>query len=162
MMLFRSPVAGLNPVTRFRELYQFFMLLIKVFFFCVSKSTSVLLTLLIPDLSSLLSNRCSSCSRIILQNGYQLANRVSDICSDWIIHGNTMEAGSRSKLCVLSWILNCPNLIKQSAVCNFVLAFLPCRLHPPNHNPPPPRYSRWWVVSLQRPSTAVCCNRIAN
>jgi hypothetical protein len=57
---------------------------------------SVLLTLLIPALGSSLSNCCCRCARIVLQNGRQLANGVTDIGSESVIHGNTSE-GSRQR-----------------------------------------------------------------
>ena len=58
---------------------------------CVSKSTFVLLTLLIPALGSPFSKRCCRCAGIVLQNGCQVANRVTDVRSESVIHGNTRK-----------------------------------------------------------------------
>jgi len=59
---------------------------IKFFTVCIIKSTFVLLTLLISALGSPLSKRCCSCAMIILQNGCQLAKRVSDVCGESFTH----------------------------------------------------------------------------
>jgi len=50
---------------------------IKSFIVCVGKSTFVLLTVLIPALGSPLSNLICRCARIVLQNGCQVADRVT-------------------------------------------------------------------------------------
>jgi len=49
----------------------------------------VLLTLLIPALGSPLSNCCCTCAGIVLQNGCQVAIRVTDVCGESIIRGIT-------------------------------------------------------------------------
>ena len=64
---------------------------IKIFAVCVVKSTSVLLSLLIPVLGSPLSNRRCRCTGIVLQNGCQLTNRVTDVC------GYALSTGSLRK-----------------------------------------------------------------
>ena len=46
----------------------------------IGKLTYILLTLEIPALGCPLSNRCCRCAGIVLQNGCQLANRVTDFC----------------------------------------------------------------------------------
>ena len=58
---------------------------------CIGKSTFVLLTLLIPALGSPLSNHCCRCAGIALQNGCQVANRLTDVCGGSVIHGITSE-----------------------------------------------------------------------
>jgi hypothetical protein len=45
----------------------------------------------IPALGCPLSKRCCSCAGIVLQNGCQVANRVTDFCSESFIHGITSE-----------------------------------------------------------------------
>jgi len=45
---------------------------------CIGKSTSVLLTLWSPALGCPFSNRCCRCAGIVLQNGCQVADRVTD------------------------------------------------------------------------------------
>jgi hypothetical protein len=58
---------------------------------CVCKSTFVLLTLLTPALGCPLSNRCCRCVGIVLQNGYQVANTVTDACGESVNHGIISE-----------------------------------------------------------------------
>ena len=68
---------------------------------CVDKSTSVLLTLLIPVLGFPLKKRCCRGAGIVLQNGCQVANRVTDVCGESIIHGTLRKyQGSEQYVCV--------------------------------------------------------------
>ena len=71
---------------------------------CVGKSTFVLLTLLIVALGSPLSNRFCRCAGIVLQNGCQVANTVTDVCGESIIRGITSEVTNKvaSRKCVCS------------------------------------------------------------
>jgi len=71
---------------------------------CVSKSTFVLLTLLILALGSPLSNRCCRCAGIVIQNGCQMASRVTDICGENIIHGITSEVSRQQAGCVCALV----------------------------------------------------------
>ena len=64
---------------------------INFFTACVGKATFVLLTLLIPALGSPLSNTFCRCAGIVLQNGCQVGNRVTDVCGESVIHGITSE-----------------------------------------------------------------------
>jgi hypothetical protein len=69
-------------------------------------STFVLLTLLIPALGSPLSNRCCRCAGIVLQNGCQVANRVTDVCGESVIHEITSEISKQTNrmcVCVCVW-----------------------------------------------------------
>ena len=69
---------------------------------CVSKSTFVLLTLLIPALGSPLSTRCCRCAEIVIQNGCQMASRVTDICGKKHYprdHFGSIKAASRMCVC---------------------------------------------------------------
>jgi hypothetical protein len=70
---------------------------------CVGKSTFVLLTLLIPALGSLFSNRLCRCAGIVLQNGCQVANRVTDVCDESVIQGITSEISRQraGRVCAL-------------------------------------------------------------
>jgi len=65
---------------------------------CIGKLTYTLLTLRIPALGSLLSNRCCRCAGIVLQNGRQLANRVTDFCgaAHFSQSASTLKSGSTS------------------------------------------------------------------
>ena len=60
-----------------RDVTDVFKTRINCFTVCIGKSTYVLLTLLIPALSSALSNHCYRCAGIVLQNGCQVANRLT-------------------------------------------------------------------------------------
>ena len=86
----KPPVPGSNPGTGFLEI-NFFFKRYKFFTVCVSNSAFVLLTLLIPGLCSSLSNRFCRCAGIVLHNGCQVADRVTDVCVESIIHGITSE-----------------------------------------------------------------------
>jgi hypothetical protein len=109
-----------------------------IFFFtvCIGKSTFVLLTPLIPVLGSPLINRCCRCAGIVLQNGCQVTNRVTDVCGESVIHGITSGISRQRAgcvcvcVCVLWLILSVLTSIKEDVFCNFELAHLPC-LHPP-------------------------------
>jgi hypothetical protein len=78
---------------------------INFFTVCFGKSTFALLTLLTPALGSPLSNCFYWCVGIVLQNWYQVANRVTDVCGESIIHGNTSEMSTqragRVRVCAL-------------------------------------------------------------
>jgi hypothetical protein len=81
-----------------------------IYFFtvCVGKSVFVLLTLLNPALGCPLSNRCCWCAGIVLQNGCQVADRVTDVCGKSVINGITWKISSqlsgraraRARVCV--------------------------------------------------------------
>jgi len=58
---------------------------------CIGKSTFVLRTLRIPALVSPLSNSFCRCTGIVLQNGCQVANRVTDVCDESVMHRVTSE-----------------------------------------------------------------------
>jgi hypothetical protein len=58
---------------------------IKFFTVCFCKPTFVLLTLLIP--ASPLRKCFCRCAEIVLQTGCQVANRVTDVCGESVIHG---------------------------------------------------------------------------
>ena len=109
---------------------------IKIFTVCVDKSTSVLLTLLIRVLGSPLSNSCCRCSGIVLQNGCQVANRVTDVCGEALSTGWLRKyQGSEQEVCVLWWTLSGLTSMKEFVFCYFDLANLPCRRNP---HPPTP------------------------
>ena len=63
-----------------------------------------------------------------------MANRVSDVCGESIIHVITseisMQRAGRACVCALGNI-NEFDFSKISCFCNFDSAYLPCRLHPP-------------------------------
>ena len=115
------------------DLTVLFKTYIKYFTACVGKSTFVLLTLLIPDLGFPLNNGVCNYVGIVLQNGYQVANRLTDVCGESVIHGNTSEVSMQRAGCVyalvnIKWLTS----VKETVFCNFELAYLPCRLHPPD------------------------------
>jgi len=58
---------------------------------CIGTPTFVLLPLLIPAFGSPLSNRFYRCAGIALQIGCQVANTVTDVCGESLIHGITSE-----------------------------------------------------------------------
>ena len=122
-----------------------------MFTICVGKSTSVLLTLLIPALGSPLSNRCCRCAGIVLQNGCQVASRVTDVFGESIIHGKIRKyQGNEQDVCVLWWTLSGLTSIKKL----FSVISI-WRIFPVVSTPSPlPRYSlRRGGGSLERPGT---------
>jgi hypothetical protein len=60
----------------------------------------VLLTLLIRALGPPPSNLCCRCALIVLQNGCQVANGVTDVCGESIINGITSEISRQRAGCV--------------------------------------------------------------
>jgi hypothetical protein len=116
------------------------------FTLCFGKSTSVLVTLLIPALGSPPSNRICRCAGIVWQNECQVANRVTDVSGESIIHGITSEvsrqrAGFVCALVNIKWF----DFNKRGCFlfCNVDLAYLSCRLHHPPYLP-------WRRSSLER------------
>jgi len=101
------------------------------FFFtvCVGKSTFDLLTPLIPALGSQLSNRCCRCAGIVLQNGYQVANRVTGVCGKSAIHVITSElsrqqAGRVCALVNIKWFdFNKKRLLAVTSIWRIVPVF---------------------------------------
>ena len=67
---------------------------------CVGKSPYVVLTLLIPALGPPFGKRCCRCAVIVLQNGRQMANRVTDVCVKSVIHGITLKISRQRAGCV--------------------------------------------------------------
>jgi len=100
---------------------------------CVGKSTFVPLTLLMPALASPHSDRFCRCAEIILQDGCQVANRVTDVNGESIIQGITSEISRQQagRLCALVNIKWFDFNKRSFFFCNFELVYLPCRLHPP-------------------------------
>ena len=88
----------------------------------------------IPALGSPLSNRCCRCAGIVLQNGCQVANWVTDVCGERITHGTLRKyQGSEQDVCVCVfwWTLSGLASIKEAVFCNTDLVHLPCRFCPP-------------------------------
>ena len=85
-----------------------FKIRINFFTVCIGKSSFVLLTLLIPVLGSPFSNHYCRCAGIVLQDGCQVANRLTDVCGESVIHGMTSEisrlrAGCECALVNIKW-----------------------------------------------------------
>jgi len=105
-LLLKPPVSLSNPGTSF---LLYVTVLSKTHIFCtvcVGKSTFVLLTLLIPTVGCPLSNRCCRCAGIVLQNGCQVANRVTDLCGESVIHGITSEISRQRAGCNWCGLVN--------------------------------------------------------
>jgi hypothetical protein len=77
------------------------------------------------------------CSGIVLQNGCQVANWVTDVCGESIIQGISSEISSQPAGCTcLCAVVNIRwfdfNKWGFFFPCNFDWASLPCRLHSPD------------------------------
>ena len=75
------------------------------FFFSLRRQVNVCSAhFAIPALDSALSNRFCWCAGIVLQNGCQVADRVTDVCGESIIHEITSEKSRQraGRKCVCS------------------------------------------------------------
>jgi hypothetical protein len=75
--------------------------------FALASQRFFLLNLLIPALGSPLSNRCCRCAGIVLQTGCQVANRVTDVCGESVIHGVISEMSRQRAGCVCVCVCVC-------------------------------------------------------
>ena len=100
----------------------------------VGKSTFVLPTLLIPSLGSPLSKRFCRCAGIVLQNGCQVANRVTDVCGESVIQGITSELSRQRAGLSVRALMNVKWFDfhkRDSFLVLSIWLYLPCHLHPP-------------------------------
>ena len=74
-----------------------------IFSVCVGKSTSAHYAN--SALGSPLSNQCCRCAGIILQNGCQVANRVTGVRGENFIHGSISEVSRQRAGCTVSGVL---------------------------------------------------------
>ena len=113
-------------------MYVYIYIYIYIYTLCVGKSTFVLLALLIPALGSPLSKRFRRCAGIVLQNGCEVANRVTDVCGENVIHGITSEISRQRVGCVCVCVCVCALVninpsIKEAVFCYFDLVYPSCR-----------------------------------
>ena len=87
-----------------------------------------------PGLCSPLNDSCCRCAEIVIQNGCQVANRVTDVCDENLIHGITSEISSQRAGLNACALVNVKSFEFSKRGCFFDLAYLLCRLI----LPPPP------------------------
>jgi len=129
----KPSVSGSNPGTGFPEMQSFYLKLV-IFLRCALASQRLFCPLS-SVLVSPLSKRCCRCAGIVLQNGCQVANRVTDVCGESVIRGITSEISRQRAgckfVCALVNMKWFPTSIKEAVFCNFDWAYLSCRVHPP-------------------------------